>query len=159
MAKTKDRVSDAADTVKPYVERAFKDEELRENVKSAFEAARDVYNELFAGRGMVPVATRVATDKDIQDSLKSAVDDLRSAADRLRGKEEHATRNTFFLLIGIAIGVLFNPVTGPATRKWISDKVFGSSDDFTYQSSGDSASSGSSSSGSTSAATSGSSEG
>jgi hypothetical protein len=140
MAKTKDRVSDAADTVKPYVQRALKDEELRENVKSAFEAARDVYNELFAGRGMVPIATRVATDKDIQDNLKSAVDDLRNAADRLRGREEHASRNTLLLLIGIAIGVLFNPVTGPATRKWVSDRIFGSSDDFTYQSSGNSGS-------------------
>ena len=142
MPKTKDRVSDAADTVKPYVERALKDEELRDNVKSAFEAARDVYNELFAGRGMVPIATRVATDKDIQDNLKSAVDDLRSAADRLRGRDEHGTRNTMLLLIGIAIGVLFNPVTGPATRKWVSDKVFGSSDDFTYQGSGNSGSGG-----------------
>ena len=149
MAKTKDRVSDAADTVKPYVQRALKDEELRENVKSAFESAREVYNELFAGRGMVPVATRVATDKDIQDNLRNAVDDLRAAADRLRGKEEHAARNTFFLLIGIMIGVLFNPVTGPATRKWISDKVFGSSDDFTYQSSGNSGSGTAPASGST----------
>jgi hypothetical protein len=140
MAKTKDRVSDAADTVKPYVQRALKDDELRENVKSAFEAARDVYNELFAGRGMVPIATRVATDKDIQENLRSAVDDLRNAADRLRGKEDHGTRNMFFLLIGIAIGVLFNPVTGPGTRKWVSDKIFGSSEDFTYQSSGNSGS-------------------
>jgi hypothetical protein len=140
MAKTKDRVSDATETVKPYVQRALKDEELRDNVKSAFEAARDVYNELFAGRGMVPIATRVATDKDIQDNLRSAVDDLRHAADRLRGKEEHASRNTLILFIGIAIGVLFNPVTGPATRKWISDRIFGSSDDFTYQSSGNSGS-------------------
>jgi hypothetical protein len=140
MAKTKDRVSDAAEGVKPYVERAFKDEELRENVKSAFEAARGVYNELFAGRGMVPVATRVATDKDIQDNLKSAVDDLRHAADRLRGKEEHTGRNMFLLLVGIAIGILFNPVTGPATRKWVSDKAFGGSDDFTYQGSGNSGS-------------------
>jgi len=146
MAKTKDRVSDATDSVKPYVQRALKDEELRENVKNAFDAARDVYNELFAGRGMVPIATRVATDKDIQENLKSAVDDLRSAADRLRGKEEHGTRNTLLLLIGIAIGVLFNPVTGPATRKWASDKVFGTSDDFTYQSSGNSGSTSSSSS-------------
>jgi hypothetical protein len=153
MAKTKDRVSDAADTVKPYVQRALKDEELRENVKSAFEAARDVYSELFAGRGMVPVATRVATDKDIQDSLRSAVDDLRTAADRLRGREEHGGRNTLFLLIGIAIGVLFNPVTGPATRKWVSDKVFGSSDDFTYQSSGNSGSGSTSSASSTSSST------
>jgi hypothetical protein len=141
MPKTKDRVSDATETVKPYVQRALKDEELRESVKSAFDAARDVYNELFAGRGMVPVATRVATDKDIQDNLKSAVDDLRNAADRLRGKQEdHGVRNMFLLLLGIAIGALFNPVTGPATRKWVSDKVFGSSDDFTYQSSGNSGS-------------------
>jgi hypothetical protein len=154
MAKTKDRVSDATDTVKPYVQRALKDEELRENVKSAFEAARDVYSELFAGRGMVPLATRVATDKDIQDNLKSAVDDLRSAADRLRGKEEHGSRNTFFLLVGIAIGVLFNPVTGPATRKWISDKVFGSNDDFTYQSSGNSGATAGSGAGTTSGTTS-----
>ena len=146
MAKTKDRVSDAADTVKPYVQRALQDVELRENVKSAFDAARDVYNELFAGRGMVPIATRVATDKDIQDNLRSAVDDLRSAADRLRGKEDHGTRNTLFLFVGIAIGVLFNPVTGPATRRWVSDKIFGSSDDFTYQSSGNSGTGGTSTS-------------
>lgn len=138
MAKTKDRVSDAAGNVKPYVERALRDEELRENVKSAFEAAKDVYNELFASRGVVPVATRVATDKDIQDNLRSAVEDLRRASDRLRGREEHGGRNTMLLLIGIAIGILFNPVTGPSTRKWISDKVFGSSDEFTYQGSGNS---------------------
>jgi hypothetical protein len=149
MPKTKDRVSDATDTVKPYVQRALKDDELRESVKSAFDAARDVYNELFAGRGMVPIATRVATDKDIQENLKSAVDDLRNAADRLRGKEDHGGRNMFLLLIGIAIGALFNPVTGPATRKWVSDKVFGSSDDFTYQSSGNSGSGSSSSTSST----------
>ena len=29
------------------------------------------------------------------------------------------------LLVGITLGVLFNPVTGPQTRKWISDRVFG----------------------------------
>ena len=40
MAKTRDRVAGAADTVKPYVERAMRDEELREdNVKSAFQTA------------------------------------------------------------------------------------------------------------------------
>jgi hypothetical protein len=150
MAKAKERVSDAAGNFKPYVERALKDEELRDNVKSAFEAARDVYNELFAGRGMVPIATRVATNKDIQDNLRSAIDDLRTAADRLRGREDHGARNTMFLLVGVAIGVLFNPVTGPPTRKWISDKIFGSSDDFTYQGSGNSGSPSSATSTSTS---------
>ncbi len=138
MAKTRDKVSEAAGSVKPYVERAMKDEELRDNVKSAFESAREIYNELIGGRGMVPLATRVVTDKDIQDNLKSAIDDLRHAADRLQGKEDHGTRNAMLLMSGIALGILFNPMTGPATRKWLSDKMFGGSDDFTYQGSGNS---------------------
>ena len=134
MAKTKDRVWDATDNVRPYVERAMKDDELRKNVKDAFDAAREVYNELLGGRGVIPIAARVATDEDIQDNLKRAIEDLRRASDRLQGKEDHGTRNATLLLAGIALGILFNPVTGPATRKWISDRVFGGSDDdFTYQ--------------------------
>jgi hypothetical protein len=134
MTKTKERVSDAADNVRPYVERALRDEELRRNVREAFEAAREVYSELLGGRGVVPLATRVATDDDIKDNLRTAVDDLRKAANRLQGKEDHSTRNATLLIAGIALGILFNPVTGPATRKWLSNQIFGGSDeDFTYQ--------------------------
>ncbi len=134
MAKTKDKVSDAADTVKPYVERAMKDEDLRDNVKAAFQAARDVYDELIGQRGVTTVAARVATDKDIQERLRDAVDELREAADRMQGKKEHGGRNTTLLIAGIALGILFNPITGPATRKWVSDVIFGGDDDFTYSS-------------------------
>jgi len=134
MAKTKERVWEATDNVRPYVERAMKDDELRKNVKDAFEAARDVYNELIGGRGVVPIAARVATDEDVQDNLKRAVEELRKAANRIQGKEDHGTRNATLLIAGIALGILFNPVTGAATRKWISDRIFGGSDDdFTYQ--------------------------
>ena len=133
MAKTKDKVSDAAGTVKPYVERAWKDEELRDNVRSAFESARSVYDELIGGRSVRGLATRVATDKDVQNELKSAIKELRQAADRVQGKEEHKGRNSLLLLAGIAIGILFNPMTGPATRKFVSDRLFGGGDDFTYQ--------------------------
>jgi hypothetical protein len=132
MAKTRDKVSDAAGNVKPYVERAIGDPELRENVKAAFQAAREVYDELIGNRSVTTVATRVATDKDIQDKLKEAVDELRDAADRVQGKKDHAGRNATLLLAGIALGILFNPVTGPATRKWLADAVFGG-DDFTYE--------------------------
>ena len=141
MAKTKDRVGDAAGTVKPYVDRAIHDEKLRDDVRSAFESARTIYNELMGGRGVVPLATRVATDKDIQDELRSAIADLRSAADRIQGKEDHTGRNSVLLLAGIAVGVLFNPMTGPQTRKFIADKLFGGGDDFTYQGSGNGSSS------------------
>lgn len=128
MAATKDRISD----VKPYVERALKDEELRENLISAYAAAKEVYNELLGHRGVTGLATRVASDKEIQDSLRTAIDELRTAANRVQGKEDHGTRNTMLLLAGITLGVLFNPVTGPSTRKWIKDAVLGPSDDFTY---------------------------
>ena len=134
MAKAKDRVLDATDNVRPYVERAMKDEELRKNVRDAFDAAREVYNELIGGRGVVPLATRVATDEDIQENLRNAVDDLRKASNRIQGKEDHGARNATLLLAGIALGILFNPVTGPQTRKWLSDRLFGGTDDeFTYQ--------------------------
>jgi hypothetical protein len=124
MAKTKERISD----VKPYVERAVKDEDLRENVMAAFQAAREVYNDLLGDRGVTGLASRVATDKDIQDNLRSAIEDLRKAADRVHGKKEHTTRNATLLLTGIVLGILFNPVTGPQTRGWLSDRLFGESD-------------------------------
>jgi hypothetical protein len=139
MASTKDKVSDAAGTVKPYVERAMKDDELRENVKAAFQAAREVYDELIGQRGVTTVAARVATDKEIQERLRDAVDELREAADRIQGRKDHAGRNAVLLLAGIALGILFNPVTGPSTRKWLSDVVFGGDDDFAYSSSGSNA--------------------
>ena len=37
------------------------------------------------------------------------------------------------LLIGITIGILFNPMTGPQTREWLMQKVTGeSTDDYSY---------------------------
>jgi hypothetical protein len=128
MANAKDRVAD----VKPYVRRAIQDEELRDNLRSAFATARDVYDELVGGRGVTAVAGKVASDKDIQDQLRSAIEDLRTAADRIQGKEEHKGRNTSLLLAGIALGILFNPMTGPETRRWLKDKIFGEDEEFGY---------------------------
>jgi hypothetical protein len=129
MAKTKDRVSD----VKPYVERAIKDEQFRDNLKSAFVAARDVYDELMGPRGVSGKAVRVASDQDMRDNLRSAIDDLRSAADRIQHGPTHKGRN-LFLVSGIALGILlFNPMTGADTRKWLKEAVLGEEDEFGYQ--------------------------
>ena len=133
MAKTKDKVIDRAGEVKPYIDRAVHDEDLRDNVMTAFAAAREVYDELLGNRGVTTVAKRVATDKDMQDNLKKALDELRQAADRVQGKKDHSGRNSTLLLAGITLGILFNPMTGPQTRKWLLEKITGeSSDDYSY---------------------------
>ena len=129
MAKTKDKVYDAADNVKPYVQRAMQDEKLRDDVMSAFATAKELYNELVGGRSAVTLATRVATDDEVRDRLKEAVEDLRNAADRLQGKKSHGGRNATLLVAGIALGILFNPVTGPETRKFLQELV-GGGDEF-----------------------------
>ena len=133
MAKTKDKLYDTADTVRPYVDRALHDEDLHDNLKEAFEAARSVYAELLGNRNLTGTAMRAATDKDIQDNLKKAVEELRTAANRIQGKEDHGARNTMLLLAGITAGILFNPMTGPQTRAWLMEKITGEgSDDYTY---------------------------
>jgi hypothetical protein len=125
MAKTKDRVNEAVDSARPYVERLARDEDLHDNVKRAYDSARRIYDELLGDRGTTGMAFRVARDKDLQSELKKAVEELREAGRRVQGKESHGGRNATILLAGIALGILFNPATGPDTRKWIKDRLFG----------------------------------
>ena len=133
MAKLQDRALDRASDVKPYIERAFKDERVREDVKSAIMTAREIYEQLMGGRQITAAAARVATDKEIQESLRDAIDDLRDAADRIQGRSSHSARNATLLMTGIVLGILFNPVTGPGTRRWLQDKIFGEGEEFEYR--------------------------
>jgi hypothetical protein len=119
--------------MRPYVDRALHDDALHDNLKEAFSAARDVYAELLGNRNLTATAMRAATDKEIQDNLRKAAEELRTAASRIQGKKDNSGRNTMLLLIGIAIGVLFNPMTGPQTREWLMQKITGeSTDDYSY---------------------------
>ncbi|TML16200.1 MAG: hypothetical protein E6G31_02530 [Actinobacteria bacterium] len=134
MAKLQDRALDRASDVKPYIERAFKDERVREDVKSAILTAREIYSQLMSGRNqLTTAAARVATDEEIQESFRDAIEDLRSAADRIQGKTSHSARNATLLMTGIVLGILFNPVTGPGTRRWLQDRIFGEGEEFEYR--------------------------
>jgi hypothetical protein len=133
MAKLQDRARDRASDARPYIERALKDEKVREDLKSAVTTARDIYEQLLGGRAFGAAAAKVATDKDIQQQLRDAIDDLRDAAGRVQGKKSHSARNASLLITGIALGILFNPVTGPGARRWVQDKVFGEGDEFEYR--------------------------
>jgi hypothetical protein len=142
MINTKERVADAASSARPYVERALRDKELRDNVRNAYTSARAVYEELSSRRKVSDAASQLAADKDLQDQLRKAVDELRNAAGRVknvrRGSPEpaRAARNGLLLLAGIALGILLNPITGPAVRRLLARKLFGSANGFVYQGNG-----------------------
>ena len=126
--KTTEKLTDTVETLRPYVDRALKDEDFRSDLQDALEAARGLYGNLQKRNGLTAGATKLATDKETQESLRRLVDDLQSAGDRLKGKKDsHKARNTL-LLAGVIVGALYNPWTGDQTRKWIMDKVSGGDD-------------------------------
>ena len=127
MAKTKTSPALSTDALKPYVQRAMTDPELREDLLAAFVAARSIYGQMAKGRGIKGKAEKVS-EKDFQKQLQHLVDDLSEASDKLKGKAKkkgHKTRNRIVLLTGVTLGVLYNPWTGQATRDWIMEQVAG----------------------------------
>jgi hypothetical protein len=147
MPKTKDRVAGMAGNARPYVERAIRDEELREHVKQAYAAARDIYDELVGPRGVTELASRVAKDEEVQDNLRTAIAELRQAANRLQGRRPSHGGRSILLLLGVLVGLFYNPITGPSLRGWVRRRLFGG-DEFGFDSgpSGDGSASGSGSS-------------
>ena len=139
MNTTKERVADATSHVRPYVERALRDEELRRNVKDAYTSARALYEQLLSRNNVTHVATKLVSDEDIQTELRNVVAKLRSAAGRVHSAQEEtkkasqrSARNTVLLVAAVAVGLLVNPLTGPTLRRWLKRKVFGGGDGFVY---------------------------
>jgi hypothetical protein len=129
MAKTKDKVSDATLSVKPFVERALGDEKLRDDVQGAFAVAKKVYEDLVGSKNVDKAAGKVL-DKKLHKDLREAVEDLHDAALRLQGKKRSGHTGRRIMIAGIALGILFNPVTGPETRRWLKDLATGGDSDF-----------------------------
>ncbi|HVN62137.1 MAG TPA: hypothetical protein VMT59_12785 [Gaiellaceae bacterium] len=122
------------------MQRALQDEEVRAHLLNALAAARAAAAKFGdkSDRGYVAAATRVAVEPEILGNLRQATSELRNAVDRIQRppapKQGHAFRKLLFLT-GIVLAVFYNPVTGPETRKWVSESVLGGGDDFTYQAS------------------------
>jgi len=132
MAKKAATMTDTLDAVKPYLERALRDEEFRNDLRDALKAARELYGPLTKQRnGVSSSAKALATDKKAQEQMRRAIEDLMSAKDTLQGKKKrkksHRGRN-MVLLAGVIAGALYNPWTGPQTREKLLDLIAGSDD-------------------------------
>ena len=65
----------------PYVQRLIQDEELRNNIRTAYDSGRSAYNRL--NNGKAP-AKALLDDKKLHKDLQRAADSLRDASDALR---------------------------------------------------------------------------
>src|SRR5207248_7519488 len=66
----------------PYVQRVIQDDELRDNLRTAFDSAKRAYARMSNGKGP---AKAILDDKKTQRELREAASSLREAADSLRG--------------------------------------------------------------------------
>ena len=69
MRKSTEKVRSAAETARPYVERAITDDEFRDSLHAAFVAAKEIYEELMPPKGVTGFASKVAKNEDVQESL------------------------------------------------------------------------------------------
>ena len=116
----------------PYVQRIVEDEELRDNVRTAFESARKAYARMSNGKGPVKAITE---DKKTQKQLREAATSLREAADSLRDakrgrKKRKRGRGLMLLFVGAAAAIALNE----GLRSKVLDMLFGSEEEFEYTS-------------------------
>jgi len=101
--KTADRAADAyaAARENPYVQRLIEDEELRDNLREAFERARGAYGRATGnGKGAVKAVT---SDKKVQKDLGKAAESLREASEALREPKKKRKKSRLGRLILFAI--------------------------------------------------------
>lgn len=113
----------------PYIRRLVEDDDLRESIKDAFEAARDAYGRMANGKG---AADTLIDDKKLHKDLKVAAQNLRDASERLRGKKRERPWGKL-LLIGLA-GAALAIILSEDLRKAVLDKLFGAEEEFEYTS-------------------------
>jgi hypothetical protein len=129
--QTADRASELYSTARqnPYVQRLIEDEELRESLRNAFEAARGAYTRAM-GNGHSPVKA-VTSDKKVQKDLRSAAENLREASEHLWAPKKKKSRLGRLILFGIVAGIIALVVSEDA-RKTVLDALFGAEEEFEY---------------------------
>jgi len=136
MSKTKaNQAADLYSTARDnqYVQRLIEDEELRDNLREAFEAARGAYGRATGnGKGAVKAVT---SDKKVQKDLRSAAESLRDASEQLQGKRRKRKKSRIgrIVLLGlIAAGLAL--IFSEDARKTVLDALFGAEEEFEYTS-------------------------
>ena len=114
-----------------YVQRLVQDAELRENLRTAYDALRSAY-----GRANGKAPAKALDNKKVQKDLKVAATSLKAASDALRGqKQKKKRRRRGGTLLSLAvIGGVGALVASEGLRKKVLDALFGAEEEFEYSS-------------------------
>ena len=112
-----------------YVQRIVEDDELRDNLRTAYDSARKAYARMSNGKRP---AKSLMDDKKVQKELKEAASSLREAADSLRGAKRKRKRRRGRLLIVGLVGAGLALALSEGLRKKVLDALFGAEEEFEY---------------------------
>jgi hypothetical protein len=116
----------------PYVQRVIEDDDLRDNVRVAFEAARDAYDRLSSGK----TASKTLTDdKKFHKDLQTAAEALKEAGSSLREgpkKKRKGGLGRKLMLLVVAGGLAL--ALSADLRSKVLDALFGAEEEFDYTS-------------------------
>jgi hypothetical protein len=117
----------------PYVQRLVDDQDLRENIVTAYESARHAAGRLSNGKSPTK---QIFDDKKLQKDLKNAAEAFRDASVALR-EAPHQKRGGFgfgkLMLVGIVGGAAALALS-EGLRKKVLDALFGKEEEFEYTS-------------------------
>jgi len=115
----------------PYVQRLVQDEELRENIKEAYESLRKAYGRLSNGKAPTKA---LLDDKKLQKELRTAAISLRDAGEALREGPKRKKRHWGRRLLILGIGAGLALALSEGLRQKVLDLLFGAEEEFDYSS-------------------------
>jgi hypothetical protein len=115
-----------------YVQRLIHDDDLQDNLRQAYESARDAYARLSDGKAPHKA---IFDDKKLQKDLRQAAESIRDATIALREAPRQSKGGGLFrklLLVTVAGGLAL--ALSESLRKKVLDALFGAEEEFEYTS-------------------------
>lgn len=133
----KDRIGKASDAARAaqhnrYVKRLIEDEDLRNNLLTAYGAARSAYSRVGNGK---PATKAIFEDKKLQRELSEAAKALRDASGALNEQPQRRRKGGFGRLVTLTVlGGMLAVVFSESLRSKLLDMLFGAEEEFDYSS-------------------------
>jgi hypothetical protein len=107
--------------LKPVIERLLYDDDLRDNIRTFIESAREITDQL-SDESPSEIVTRLWGDDKLRKHVEAAAGAAQEGSKRVRGERVRSGgggSGLLLLLLVAAVGFLFlNPRTGPQARKF-----------------------------------------